>query len=163
MIANKRIVARVPVDIQIAEVTLLSKEEFEIAENNISAIRGWWWLRSPGFTLHNAALVYDYDDGLLYDHDVDDDRGCVRPALRIVQTPYGLKLHDVIELAGYSWTIVCVLENYCYALCNCAVGETYFREDWKAENANNYETSDVRKWLENWVKEVGIEITEKGT
>ncbi len=40
---------------------------------------GWWWLRSPGEDQHSAACV-DTDSSLNYSN-VNDDDGCVRPAL----------------------------------------------------------------------------------
>jgi hypothetical protein len=43
----------------------------------------WWWLRSPGDFQINAAFVY-YDGGVYsFGRDVDNDVGCVRPALWI--------------------------------------------------------------------------------
>ena len=42
---------------------------------------GWWWLRSPGFLSHSAALVLIV--GVVYESGdtVDDSAGSVRPAL----------------------------------------------------------------------------------
>ena len=39
---------------------------------------GWWWLRSPGYNQDSAAIVNYY--GSLFDNNVLDDNGCVRPA-----------------------------------------------------------------------------------
>lgn len=42
---------------------------------------GWWWLRSPGYSQHSAALV-STDGSLRYNY-VNDTSGCIRPALWI--------------------------------------------------------------------------------
>ena len=44
-------------------------------------VTGWWWLRSPGFLSHSAALVFIV--GVVYESGdtVDDSAGSVRPAL----------------------------------------------------------------------------------
>lgn len=44
-----------------------------------TVLYGWWWLRSPGEDQHSAACV-DTDGSLNYNN-VNDDDGCVRPAL----------------------------------------------------------------------------------
>ena len=43
----------------------------------------WWWLRSPGYDQGSAAYVDSDGSVYYYGYDVDADRGCVRPALRI--------------------------------------------------------------------------------
>ena len=42
------------------------------------------------------------------------------------------------------------------ALCDDVVGSCAFRKNWKAQDANIYEKSDIKKWLENWAEENGI-------
>ena len=43
----------------------------------------WWWLRSPGNFQNNVAYVYYFGSVNYYGDGVDDDSGCVRPALWI--------------------------------------------------------------------------------
>lgn len=45
----------------------------------------WWWLRSPGYYSSNAADVRNSGSVSDYGPSVDDDNGCVRPALWIDQ------------------------------------------------------------------------------
>ena len=138
-------------DIRITDVTLLTTEEAEALPVKMKAIGKWWWLRSPGRSQDFAAFV-DYD-GALYDYySVNISDVGVRPALKIESTD--LMVDDKFELAGQQWTVI----NEDTALCDNIVGKAHFRKDWKAPDANDYEASDIKKWLENWVIEKGIEI-----
>ena len=51
------------------------------AQTEDGAAAGWWWLRSPGRSQWSAAFVST--DGFLNYNNVDNDNGCVRPALWI--------------------------------------------------------------------------------
>ena len=105
MKAEKRIITMEPVDIQIEEVTLLSEEEYDDCKKYIQLCEWWWWLRSPGYNQYYAARVSCV--GPIYNRDVDDDRGCVRPALRISNLESSnLTPGDKFELAGYTWTVI---------------------------------------------------------
>lgn len=57
-------------------------------------------------------------------------------------------------LAGYTWTVI----SDKYILCDRIVEKTPFRQDWEAPDANVYEKSDIKRWLENWAQEKGIEV-----
>ena len=65
MKVQKQVVTTEEQDIQIEEVTILSKEEYEAAKPNIQRINGRWWLRSPGNYQLDAAIV-NYDGSLNY-------------------------------------------------------------------------------------------------
>ena len=58
------------------------------------------------------------------------------------------------ELAGHTWTVIA--DDL--VLCDDIVGYACFRKDHNAKDANDYEASDVKKWLENWAVENGIVI-----
>jgi len=138
-------------DVDISEVTLLSRDEYENYMDNISKIDQWWWLRSPG-SLHDYASYVDPDGSVLYDG-VDYVGGCVRPALKISNPKSAnLQIGDRFFVAGYSWTVI----GEGVALCDQCVGQTAFRAGWRANDANDYEASDVKKWLERWCAENGI-------
>lgn len=50
-----------PAELEVAEITLLSEEEYEAAKENIPAVNTWWWLRSP-YASHSkraGAVAYD--------------------------------------------------------------------------------------------------------
>ena len=154
---QKHIVTTEEKDIQIEEITLLSKEEYLAAKDNIPLIDDWWWLRSPGPCRTNVARVYH--DRSVYYCSVDYPNVYVRPALRILNPESSnFCIRDKFEMAGYTWTVVLEEEKDCIALCNTSVGEIYFRDNWTANDANKYETSDVKKWLENWAKAHEIKV-----
>ena len=144
-----------PVNIEITEVTLLSIEEYEACFDSIPMIDDWWWLRSPGFYSGLAAGVDS--DGSVRSGGRYVNRGgsAVRPAFRIRNLKSSdLQIKDRLVLAGYTWTIIA--DNL--ALCDSPVDYTCFRMDYKANDANDYEASDIKKWLADWVKENGIEF-----
>ena len=140
--------------------TLLSVEEAKQIPLNILGFGGWWWLRSPGYFTGNAAVVDG--DGVVRERgdSVDDDNDSVRPALHLYLEPSdpmsdGTKL----RIGKYGFIIVC---NGKYALCDTPIGKSAFRKDWDAEDANDYEASDVKKvvddWFENEIKGIDVEM-----
>lgn len=140
-----------PVDINIKEATLLSEEEYARAQNVIPHIYDWWWLRSPGIFRNDA--VYVDTDGSLYESSVSGTNIVVRPALKTSNLEIlCLKTGDSVEIAGVVW--IKIAEDI--LLCSTSVGCTCFRKDWEAPDANDYEASDIKKWLEKWVKETGL-------
>ena len=151
MLASKIITFLEPVDLDIAEVTLLSTEEYTANKNVIPLINKWWWLRSPGDDQHYAVFVYS--DGRHIAYFVDNSNCCVRPALRIQNLrSCNLLIGNKFKLAGCTWTVL----KDDLALCDKEIGRTCFREDIDAEDANVYEKSDIKKYLEKWAEEVGI-------
>ena len=133
-------------EIEILDVTLLSKEEYEKCKKYIPLLDKWWWLRSFGNYQGDSAIINNV--GSIFSSDVDLDDAVIRPALSILKSP-SLRIGDKFKLVGYTWTII----DETIALCDSHIGECCFRKDWKAENANVYEVSDVKKHLENWAKE----------
>ncbi len=133
--------------LEITGVTLLPIEEArEVDEDMLKADQDWW-LGSRGLYDDIAACVYG-DDGYV------DDYGNivlfsfgVRPALKISNLEYSsLKIGDSITFGDHDFTIL----SDRYALCNDIIGECVFRQDWKAKDANEYEASDVKKYVDDW-------------
>ena len=152
MKAEKIIKTTEPIDIQIDGITLLSVEEAGKVPNSQRAIGKVWWLRSPGdFDISTASVL---GDGSVsdYGYHVNLNVLGVRPALIFDLESSNLQINDQIVLAGYTWTVI----DGGYALCNEIVRNTCFRENWGAKDANQYEASDIKKWLENWAREKGI-------
>lgn len=138
---------------KLASITLLSLEEYQELKPNISLLNHWWWLRSPGDSAYEAAFVHGADGfvdaaGL----DVGGAFG-VRPALVLESST--LQIGDIFEFGNHIFTVI----SDKYALCNGSIGNHCFREDWKAKDANNYETSDVKKYIESWAKEHGLDLS----
>lgn len=47
-----------------------------------------------------------------------------------------------------------VVPSILHALCDNIIGKCVFREDWKAKEANEYEASDVKKYVDKWFNEL---------
>ena len=122
----------------------------------IPLLDDWWWLRSPGYDSNSAAYVYLGGSVLYIGHLVCNDYGAVRPVvvLRLNPESVNLQIGDKLHFAGYAWTMIAPD----MALCDDVVGQTCFRKDWQAPDANDYEKSDVKVWLEKWAQDNGIEV-----
>lgn len=123
------------------EITLLSIEEYESIKEHIPYLNCWWWLRSPGGSQSRAASV-DGDGLVNYDGDyVDEGDDCVRPALKykILNPIIGM----VFSAFGNRWTVC----GKGIAISNGAID--FRRFDAKS---NEYETSEIKKFLEEWIK-----------
>ena len=129
----------VETDIKITGITLLSIEEHEKYEDKIPLNAGWWWLRSPGDYPDDAASV-NYDGSVYYDgHRVSRGRGGVRPILKGVFADI-----NGFEFADHSWIVLA--EDM--AICKDNIGLRRFDAE-----SNDYEKSEIKQWLENWLKE----------
>lgn len=133
-------------DIDIKGITLLSIEEYEASRPYIRLGDNNWWLRSP--SAYNDCAAYasscGYMDGAC---DFVIESCGVRPALKI--TSSDLSTGDRFNLFEQDWTVI----SDEYALCDYSIGRYCFRKDCYAEDANDYEASDVKKFLEDWFEE----------
>ena len=147
MKVNRKRIVEETCDINIDGITLLSVEEYEACREYVPPFNGIWWLRSPGSSSEYAEVVsrsggvYSYGGSVSYDY-------AVRPALKLVGLKSAnLQIGDNFRLFGHDWTVV----SNTHALCNDSIGESPFREDYEAEDANNYETSDIKMFVEKWL------------
>ena len=153
MTVQKIIKTTQPIELDITEITLLSVEEAKKAPEDLRAIGEWWWLRSPGLSGFRASFVNL--DGYVYagGSRVGISDTAVRPALRVSNlNSVNLQIGDEVALADHTWTVI----PGGMALMNDIIGYHPFRKDWQAKDANDYEKSDVKKYLEAWAKERGI-------
>lgn len=144
MKVNQLVMTKKEIDIDVVGITLLSKEEYLQAKEYIPFTKRTWWLCSPGNLDWTAACV---DGGYVYYGGVSNGLG-VRPALKI-NNP-NLSLGDKLEFASHKWTVI----SDSTALCDDIIGRCAFRTDWEPEDANDYEASDIKYWLENWWNKV---------
>ena len=138
-------------NLQIEEVTLLSAEEYKETKENIEPLDNWWWLRSPGFKKYYADFVYS--DGMYKEggFGVDIPNVSVRPVLKIKNIEsLSFTVDDSFKMGGYIWTVI----SKDLVLCDQEVCKMMFRKDWQAEDANMYESSDIKEWLTAWTKEL---------
>ena len=132
--------------LEITGATLLSVEEAKQLDEKILKAPDVWWLRSRGDDDVSAACVnacgYVYDSGY-------DVRQCfgVRPALKLSNLEgSGLQIGGRFTFGDYNFTVI----SDKYALCNKIVWRSIFREKGEAKDANSYEVSDVKKYVDDW-------------
>lgn len=144
-------------------ITLLSAEEYEQFKNNIPSLNHSWWLRSPGDNGY-AKYVQGYAKYVQrggyvdkYGAPISYQYVAVRPALILNSESSRLKIKDEFKFGKQKWTVI----SDTYAICNDNIGERCFRagcradwevEDANGENANDYEKSDVKEFIEDWLE-----------
>ena len=74
----------------------------------------------------------------------------MRPALIVNLESSNLADGDKIKYRGYTWTVILGK----YALCDSIINKQPYREDRRVDNANDYEKSDIKKYIEDWLGEV---------
>ena len=149
MCVQKEVKTYVDSELNVEGVTLLSVEEVKKIPKAIRSCSSRWWLRSPGDDDNFAAFLYgEYGyvgvNGII----VEKEFG-VRPALKFNPSSANHQIKDKVMMFGYNWTVI----SDSLMLCDNIVGDAAFRKDSEARDANVYEASDVKKWLENWYAE----------
>ena len=146
MKAQKLIITEKEIDIDIEDITLLSIEEYEACKDIIPPIYCSWWLRSQSRDNYSASYVSSDGSVDYFGCYVDKDDNAVRPVL--IYKSSNLQNGDKIKFADYRWTVIS--ENM--MLCDEVIGHTCFRNDWLADDSNDYEKSDIKVWLEDWLE-----------
>ncbi len=135
-------------NLKFIRATLLSVEEAEIMlTKEERKYRKSWWLRSPGYDSSYAAYVYSDGYIIYFGYYVNYGYVCVRPALIFESLSDGWKIGDVFDIGSYRFKII---SNHLAWLYEQDIGFHPFREDWKAENADVYEMSDVKRFVDEW-------------
>jgi len=134
---------------EIKSITLLSIEEVEKFPREILFSNRSWWLRSIGCNPIEAAIVF-CDDGFvnISSSGVYDDDYSVRPALIFNPNSSNLGNGDIVEVFDRKW----YYKDGMALLVDEPLTYMAFREDWRADDANDYEKSDIKKYLDNWFK-----------
>lgn len=134
-------------ELNITGATLLSIEEVVALPYYLRAYKNWWWLRSPGRQSYNAVLVNKGGRIYGYGYPVGIDDDAVRPVLQISNLePTNLKIGDSIFFGEKEFEII----SDELAFCKTDIGICCFREDCEAEDANDYEKSDIKKFVDKW-------------
>jgi len=133
------------VDLDIVGTTLLSAEEAEKLPSELRRYARWWWLRSPGKFFNSAASVHSDGFISLYGNTVNVSNA-IRPVLQINIKSSNLQIGDVFEFGGKEFRVVS--DNL--AFCLSDIGTYPFRKNWKTTDANDYEKSDVKKFVDDW-------------
>ena len=135
-------------------IFLLSVEEYKKYKNRIPSINCWWWLRSPGDSSSYAAGVYSsiYNSGAVDAGGLSVYRndGAVRPALKFSNPDWfsdsGKKYKIGDRIIAYQFPWIIIDEDLAIAEVPIAFHEF-------DSNSNDYETSKIRQFLLNWIKE----------
>lgn len=148
MITVKKI-TRTPKVLEIGDITLLSRYEFEVCKDNIKPIDEEWWLRSSVEERQGVVNQYALADYVNYDNYVSCTHvnvyHAVRPALKInLEVSEFGDIGDSFIYKNEIWTIIS--ENL--ALCDRPVGRYYFNEE---IGFNNYKKSDIKKFLDDFL------------
>ena len=123
-------------------IFLLSLEEYEKYKDNIPHCNCWWWLRSQGYCKNTCARVIGNHGHAGNYATVDRSCGGVLPALH-VDTDI-TSIGERIVVASFPWIIIDK---------GLAIAETpiaFRRFDAKS---TDYEKSEIRQFLLDWLKE----------
>lgn len=136
---------------KIEGATLLSVEEATaLLTEEERAYDEWWWLRSPGIYRYDATYVHN-NGSVDYDGDsVCDADGYVRPALKINLISSNFKIGDTFSFGEKKFKII----SDSLAFCLEDIGTHCFRKYWEADDANDYEASDVKEFVDAWFESV---------
>lgn len=149
MKVSKIVKSRVEEELQIIGATLLSIEETkEYLTEEERRYNNWWWLRSPGLASNCATYVIYHGRILTYGSYVNDIDVSVRPALQISNLKSSnLEIGDTFELGDYEFKIISDNLAWMYRQ---DIGQYAFNNAFKG---NDYETSDVKKIVDEWFEE----------
>ena len=124
------------------EITLLTAEEYEQYKDRIPLVKDWWWLRSPGSYSNHAARVSNGGSVISSGIFVNHSYGAIRPALK--SDILNLCIGDSFIALGNRWVVI----DDGTAISQDVI--THRRYD---ANSNVWETSELKRWLEQWAKE----------
>lgn len=128
-------------------VTLLSGRKAGMFPSYVRAYSTWWWLRSPGYSSNFAAFVFSDGDVFGNGEDVSFSNGAVRPALLLNIQSSNLNNGDTIKVFDHNW----YFQDNLALLMDEPLTKMPFNAD--VSKGNDYETSDIKEWLDNWLKE----------
>ena len=146
LFVNKLVRKFEPVRIYPTEVTLLTAKEYSAYKHNIPPVRNWFWLKSPSI---NSILVDVAENGSIGVYFVDCPDGIIRPVIKLQNN---VSVGEEYDIKGTMF--VAISENM--LLCKNEIGYGCFRKNIEAEDANVYEKSDVKNYINDWAKEKGI-------
>ena len=139
-------------------IFLLSEEEYEKYKDKIPKIGCWWWLRSPSMDSGRAVNVNYVGSLSVLGYDVACD-GAVRPALRTSNLKLGKEFKStkppvfVMDEQRSVWLLV--FNGVTWVQIDDGLYISELPIDFRRfdEKSNNYETSEVRKFLLYWFEE----------
>ena len=143
-------------ELEIIGATLLSIEEAEKLPLRLRKYNRWWWLRSPGYFSNFATGVSSGGSVDRHGYRVSSSIVAVRPALIIKNLKSSnLKILDQFEFGGKIFEVISKDTSFCLE----DIGIYTFRKNYKIEdnNANDYEKSDIKKFVDDWFENANKE------
>lgn len=128
------------------EIFLLSAEEYEMYKDEIPHINTYWWLRSHGYNAKYPANIDVSGSVDNFGHSVENVYVGIRPVVKYKDLKVSYKNKDKIIVNGFPFIIIDE-EN------KIAIAEVPINFDRFGNDANDYETSYVRRWLLDWLDE----------
>lgn len=143
--------------IKITGVTLLSETEANtLLTKEERAYKNSWWLYTHGDDSKYAYSI-DYDGYInCFGRNVNYSGISVRPTLKInIIDPCVLK-GDTFRFGGHEFKIISSELAWMH---KDDIGSRPFRYDYEADDANDYEASDVKNYIEEWFNKTIVETT----
>lgn len=108
-------------------------------------------LSTAGTRNYNYVMTVDSDTGKVFVPGIFVDAICaIRPVLIVSNLMSRYAIGDTVEFgdAGFAYTVIS--ENK--VLANFSLGQMRFRREYTAADANDFEKSDIKRWLDDWAK-----------
>ena len=129
-----------------------------------------WWLRSPSPNV-SINVYYVFFDGCIAERNFDNSYGCARPALwiNLDENPFkGANVGDIVKfgrypqtagggIKGIEWRVLAVENGRVLAISRYGLDAKTFDDD-----SNDWESSEIRKWLNNEFYDGSFNDDEKG-
>lgn len=137
---------KTPMDIAITEARLLTKEEAEALPERLRRYLDFWWTSTADAEYTFRAWMMNGNLCYLIKRNVNVET-VARPALIFELS--SLKIGDRFIVADLEFEVI----SEGLAFCTTDIGKCAFRKDWDAKDANQYEASDIKKYIDKWFEE----------
>lgn len=143
----ERIIRKTEMECKVLEATILTLEEYDRYQHLIPDVENWWWLRSPRNYAYGLAHVFT--DGTVGSANRAATNGGLRPALKLkVGKCKYLAPGDKLELKGAEYTVMDIADDVVFVLSDEIIARRQFDK-----TSNQWETSELKEYLENWVEQ----------
>lgn len=160
--------------IKVKEITLLSRNDIKIITNMEASGRvpdftnvlkfhssADYWLSTAGYfgSNSNYAMTVDPHTGEVNEAGfVVGAAFDIRPVLVCSNLMAKHKIGDKIHFTDPDLTYTIISETK--VLADFSLGQMPFRRDYHANDADDFEKSDIKRWLDNWAKRKGLIVSE---
>ncbi len=131
------------VELKVTTVTIPSVIDIKDLSLEVRATGFWWWLSTSAAVHSQVREVNPY--GVISSGDYTNIPGGIRPLIRFEKNEK-IESGDTFILAKQEWLALSQEK----ALCLKSIGESPFRRDVNASDANIYSASDIKKCVDEW-------------